>query len=68
MTTDKERAAHIAVNSWAGRTRVAVVVIGETRTKYRCRLVSDAKLPGRDNWQKAGHVFLAPKTAVTFSE
>jgi len=63
-----ERSAVILVDSWAGRERIAVTVIGETRTKYRCQLTQDAKLPGRNNWQSAGHVFLAPKTAVVFTD
>lgn len=66
MTT--ARSAFILVDSWAGRERIAVTVIGETAKRYRCQLVQDAKLPGRNNYQTAGHVFLAPKTAVVFQE
>lgn len=62
------RSAYIVVDSWAGRERIPVTVIGETAKRFRCQLTQDAKLPGRNNSQSAGHVFLAPKTAVVFTD
>ena len=62
-----ERKGEVLIDSWAGRSRVAVVVFGETRTKYHCRLVADAHLPGHNNHQKAGREFLAPKQSVRFT-
>ena len=62
------RSAYILVDSWAGRERIPVTVIGETAKRYRCQLTQDAKLPGRNNNQTAGHDSQAPKTAVVLQE
>ena len=60
-------AGTLHLDGWAGRLRIPVQVIGETRTKYRVRLGSDAMLPGRRHCE-AGDEVLVPKYAVTIEE
>lgn len=60
--------AYVIVDGWAVRYAVPVEIIGETPTRYRCRLIERSKLPGRSNWRDAGHVFLAPKRAVRIDQ
>lgn len=55
--------AHLYLEGWSGRTKVAVEILSETRTKYRVRLNEAAVLPGYRSKQ-AGDVVLVPKTAV----
>ena len=55
--------AVLVLDSWAGRERIPVEVVGETRTRYRVRLMQNCRLPGR-KWHDAGEVILVPKYAV----
>ncbi len=54
---------YLRLDGWAGRENVPVEVVGETRTKYRVRLLRDANLPSRRQC-KAGDVVAVPKYAV----
>lgn len=58
--------AIVAVDGWAGRSEIPVIIIGETPKRYRVRLDSDKpeKLAGRNVWRQPGEVFLVPKYAV----
>lgn len=49
-----------------GHTLVSVTVLDETEKSYLCELTADATLPGRNNHQKKGHKFYAPKDFVQF--
>jgi hypothetical protein len=53
----------IAINSWAGLLFHRCEVLGETKTKYRVRLLSDTMLPGGRR-RKTGDVVLIPKYAL----
>jgi len=53
----------IATNSWADRLHHPCEIIGETRTRYRVRLLEEALLPGGRRG-KTGDVVLVPKYAV----
>jgi hypothetical protein len=57
-----ERAATLHLNSWAGRSRHRVTVIGETAKRYRIRWDDT---PALQRWQ-TGQVYLVPKYAITF--
>jgi DNA-binding NtrC family response regulator len=59
-----ERNAILHLNSWAGRSRHRVVVIGETAKRYRIRYEDT---PALQRWQ-TGEVYLVPKYAITFEE
>jgi len=61
MSAEEERT--MAINSWAGLVYHRCKVLGETKTKYRVRLLDDTLLPGGRH-QKAGDVVLVPKHAV----
>ena len=50
-----DRPAVVHRDSWAGRTREHVVIVGETPKRYRCRSAD-------------GTVRLVPKTAVSFED
>jgi hypothetical protein len=54
--------AKICVDSWAGRLEEDCEIIGETRTKYVCRMLRDGRLPRRN--VKAGDIVKVPKRAV----
>jgi hypothetical protein len=53
----------IALNSWAGLLFYRCEVLGETKTRYRVRLLEDTMLPGRRR-RKTGDVVLIPKYAL----
>jgi hypothetical protein len=53
----------IATDRWAGRVYYPCEIIGETKTRYRVRLLQDALLPGRRR-MKAGDIVLVPKHAI----
>jgi hypothetical protein len=53
----------ITVNSWAGRHRVKVTIVGVTPKRYRVRLEQDALMPGGRH-MKAGDVTLVPRDVV----
>ena len=61
MSAEEERT--MAINRWAGLVYHRCKVLGETKTKYRVRLLDDTLLPGGRH-QKAGDVVLVPKHAV----
>jgi hypothetical protein len=46
-------------------TNVPVRVIGRSGDKYRCRLLIDARLPGK-SWGLEGEVVMVPAYAVRF--
>jgi multidrug efflux pump subunit AcrA (membrane-fusion protein) len=54
--------AKICVDSWAGGLEEDCEIIGETRTKYVCRMLKDGRLPRRN--VKAGDIVKVPKRAV----
>ena len=54
---------YLLLDSWAGQKRVPVQKLGETRTKYRIKLLAACRLPDR-RWRDVGDVVLVPKTAV----
>lgn len=56
------RAAHVHLDSWAGRSRVPVQVVGETAKRYRVVWQQSAL-----RWRE-GQVSLVPKEAVTFDD
>lgn len=58
--------ASVAINSWAGRRTYAVEIVGETKTRYRVRAITDMNLPGR--FVPNGAVVLVPKYAVCHPE
>ena len=53
----------LVVDTFAGRRRIPVEVIGETRTKYRVRMGADALIPAARR-VKAGDIVLVPKYAI----
>lgn len=62
-----ERAATFWMQGWEGKTGTPCLVIGETAKRYRVRLISKSKLPGRNRWGEPGQVVLMPKRALTFA-
>ena len=56
-------AAYLVLDSWAGRERIPVEIVGETPKKYRVKLLADALLPSRRHCS-AGDVVLVPRSAV----
>jgi hypothetical protein len=55
--------AKLCINGYAGRREIPVLVVGETRTKYRVQLTQETHLPGARVGQ-AGDVVLVPKYAI----
>lgn len=56
-------ATHVLlIDSWAGRSRHPVEIVGETPKKYRVKLLEKARLPGKRC--ESGDIVLVPKTAV----
>ena len=53
----------LVLDSWAGRERIPVRVVGETRTRYRIELLQAARLPNQRQYE-IGAVVLVPKYAV----
>ena len=60
--------AYLVTNSFAGRRRVEVVIVGETPKRYRIRAIEGMKMPGRCRWLCAGETALVPKTAVEIEQ
>ncbi len=54
---------YLRLNSWAGRERVPVEIVGETPKRYRVKLLEAARLPG-NRQHAAGDVVLVPRYAV----
>ena len=54
--------AKICVDSWAGRREFPCEIIGETKTKYVCRMLCDGVLPRRH--VRLDDVVKVPKHAV----
>ena len=59
------REAVVVMESFAGITRHACVVVGETAKKYRVKMKERTRLP-RHRWVYAGEPTLVPKHAVEF--
>lgn len=51
-----------------GRTLVSVAVLDKTEKSYYCELIADSILPGRNNHQKKGYRFYAPKYSIRFEK
>jgi len=66
MTT--ERMAWLCMNDWAGYHETAVLVVGETKTRYRIRTVDEraVRLGGRGRFLGALGSALVPKRAIRF--
>src|SRR5271166_5854384 len=69
MDSEKEREpaarklrAKICVDSWAGRREFPCEIIGETKTKYVCRMLGDGVLPRRH--VRLDDIVKVPKHAV----
>ena len=60
--------ARLHIDSFAGRRKVEVEIVGETPKRYRVRLLADCKLPGRNRKGKTGDVVLVPASAVTVED
>lgn len=60
------RRAWIHFDGWAGRAKAAVVIVGETRTRFRVRYVESFQYGRRVH--RAGDVVLVPRRAVTEDE
>lgn len=57
--------AILKIDSWAGRRQYAIEIVGETRTRYRVRVLEQPgiMLPGR-RWKAYGETALVPRHAV----
>jgi hypothetical protein len=57
----------LRLDGWAGRSKAAVVVVGETSMRYRIRAAGPdpVKLAGRSRWISGIQTALVPKHAVT---
>ncbi len=55
---------YLVISDYAGNHKYPVIVIGETKTKYRIQLTMETKLAGRNRWGKSGDVVLVPKYAI----
>lgn len=66
----KEKAAWLHLDGWEGRTKQAVLVVGDTPTQYRIKPIGDepVKLAGRSRWLLPGNTVLVPKIAITFQQ
>jgi len=66
------RPAYLCFNDWAGTREHPVVIVGQTRERYRIRLPDGAtepmKLAGRCRWLRTGETALVPKSAVRVME
>ena len=54
--------AKICVGSWAGRREFPCEIMGETKTKYVCRMLGDGVLPRKH--VRLGDVVKVPKRAL----
>lgn len=52
----------VCVNGWAGRREYPVLIIAETRARYRVQAIGEVRLPRRT--LANGEVALVPKSAV----
>ena len=59
--------AYLHLDTWAGRIREPVELIGETPKRYRIRLLSDIRLPSRRQG-RAGDEVLVPKYSISISD
>jgi len=55
--------AFLVTDDWAGINRIPCEIVGETKTRYRVRLLQDARIPPHRH-VKVGEVVLVPKHAV----
>ncbi len=59
-----EQAALLCLQSWAGFTKHAVTIVGETPKRFRVRIDEDmVRLPSKRTGRR-GDVFFVPKHAV----
>lgn len=68
MTSDHPTPAYLRLDSWAGRTRTLVQVIGQTPTMFRIRAVTQTALAGRCRWLGVGEETLVPREAIVFND
>lgn len=64
-----ERAAYLHLESYAGHSKSLVIVIGETRTRYRIITpigTARVRLAGMCRYLTPGKTALVPKRAVSF--
>lgn len=54
----------VAIDSWAGRRTYPVLVLGETKMRYRVQAITSMMLPGR-RFVPQGGVCLVPKYALS---
>jgi len=59
--------AVLVLDSWAGRERIPVEIVGETPKRYRVKLLAACLLPSRRRVE-AGAVVLVPRYAVRIQE
>jgi hypothetical protein len=60
--------AFVVIDSWAGRGRYRVTIVGETKTRFRVEW-RDKDLPrGKGGWFATGQWYLVPKTAVVIGD
>ena len=53
------------IDSYAGRSQLAVEVVKVFAQKARVRLLEPGRLAGRNRWGVVGTVLLVPKTSLT---
>lgn len=54
------------MDSWAGRSRQAVTVVGENAKSYAVASSGRLRLSGRSRYAAPGEIVLVPKWAVRF--
>jgi hypothetical protein len=65
----KERAAYLHMDNYAGHSKELVIVVGETKTRYRIAApdgVARIRLAGMYRYLVPGKTALVPKAAVSF--
>lgn len=65
---DTPRLGVLVLDTWGGRTRTPVDVIGQTSRNWRIRAIADTRLAGRNRVLPAGAVASVPKRAIVFPE
>lgn len=60
------KSAHLLIQSWAGLEKFPIIIVGETKKKYRIRWILDDPFvtPRSRTLRYRDDVFLVPKHAV----
>ena len=66
ITFATPRLGILVLDSWAGRTRTHVDVIGQCGRRWRIRAITDTRLAGRSRVLRAGQVATVPTGAIVF--